>query len=1066
MAEHEGREPTLLISVTKYRVPRGKGLAFLDAFEQRHQPRYVPDGSRAEHPERHQVLAHGDRPRWGLAMAMEDADFVAVGVWSSFAVLEAAPVSAARYGERGWGFRLPPVWQLQSAKGQESTAKHRLTTAELEQARRRGFAIVPGTSGQGWSWDVGAALPCSALRMRRDTESEPRLESHSAVRPWWAIVHLGLSRIARKLPPDQLLRALIRTATLLPEDGHSEDGPPPQVRAVPVLGLDPRAELAVLLKASDLPTLLTAAERLRNWQLPKELVPRPRPSSVRSRTIIGLAVGRSRCSGALEEPPPDHVLPLSQGDRNGWAFIGDNRRQRKPTARGYRLQTSLSVPEGRRGREATQHLRSDLDRLLTDLEIQSPRPVTVTRHIGYRDFVYDMDISEVPHAVLGHLLSFFAGLHPRHPPRSNEVWESTETSLAITIEEYGSPADDTPPTRTVPQRWPEPDLGNSALTVDANCDEEAQEELTTAEHASVALHGPIRHISGEHGAHLGMEAGARRDVNAVMDALHRSELALPALAELLPAVQLLNTSVQSSVAERLRRTHRVHLSPSELAHWIEAVRLRMQEQTDGPDPLVPTRRAHRGPTQPVGPSLPRLALSRYLQATFLAVAPTVYPLVRWTVDIGPGSSALRTDPTSPPRGVVLCCPRRFWWTPLQWPMAAMSVTDAIFQHWTGAQLERQIHQDHRGTAHDRLLDAATGFRRALDSLDHRPGDSIAGAISRAARRISRAVRPHDSSLIDPDVLRTTLEDLVRLAFTTGLTGLSTDPRRLWWAAGPALAHEGRWTGNRLQIRLPKQDSHKAYAPLLQRLWTIGLLEQIVCPGASEVDDWPVTDEIDAPVLPTDVDADFRPVISPMMLWRIVDNASAQCDRATRPEGSPGRRGALARLLGSFRLNGEQRRAIAGLRFQLFYRPITAIEKGHQGEPDTWQALVDLASAAHYLGRHSYRHACAQAAHRGDELPMVIQMIEHLHSKLRPPPPVELADNAEEENPTVHRLIPPPRYGLDGRILLRGGPPEVVRERRELYHSAAVALMAELGQRHIHAPFGAARDEPVGERRER
>ena len=963
MAGLHREEPQYLVSVGEYRVPAGQGLSFLEEVQESYLRRRAECGTR------------GEVPMLGVALALEDADFVVARAWTDFDILEAPPPGRHRTRERGWAFRVPRLQELRRSSPGLRTHPWVACEGSQEQARWRLDAVMPGIWGTG-------------------------LHDAHRQRPWWSVVHLGLAESARRLRPEDLARQLIdaRDSPLpvLDEGSPRLD----EVRLIPLLGLDSRAELAVVIRASTLETVVQTAIACRQCRSPADL---RRPAFSRSRTVVGLRVGAERAGSDTAG-----VVPLTQsrgadpGDPlHGFIDVGGGLAPPGTLPAGYRLLTEFRQSDGPLGPSPHAALLQRLSDVLGPTAGE-PRDMLLRQHVGYRDLMAEVSIAGWSTRDLALTISRFAGLadlHPRLP------WSATESSISIDWRERSTPAE---------ASTPRPESDHAAGASPRQRPPTPLLDRWTAATARQSTHKALRRL-----------------VAATLDDLERSLPELPALLELMgPAKLIVDTAVEAS-----QRSHAppdlAVIETGPLAHWVAGIRRRMLEQIERSDPLVGTRRASRGADQPLGPALPRLALSRLTQELAIEADPKVCPLVRWTVDTVPRSEALSAHASQRPVGWLLRCPSRLWLNPIQYPVAAAAVADAMLRTW---RLEDLVHAMQQT--------GSTGAYRTADTI-HADLEALCrwGKPNTLQQLIRRMTAPlaadlrNDTDTILARVVARTLGDVVAFSFVAGFVGFSGDPELMWWALGPLFAHELRW-GSPATVQNRSADPiFDSLGPTYGRLLLIELVDQIVrAPGQP-------------PPGPEALDHTAQ----------VLGEAAADHGRArhgtTQGVGHPARH--ASRLLrGVF--PSDATLPSMTWRGKLVMAGAGGLRRAIERHPEHWQTALETARSFHHLGaaladhrRRTRPGSAASLLHR------YLLRLRTAHNEVGNQGTYSLGGNVLE----FGRGGAVPTYGLDGRLLL-SGPDREARILRETYHRLSVDLMVELGRRHIESPIGWSHPGPL------
>ena len=732
---------------------------------------------------------------------------------------------------------------------------------------------------------------------------------------------------------------------------------------------------------------------------------------------------RHRClkrSCGLESP----VRP--EGARKGWLYVGQADRPEATLPSSFRVHSSLAIPGGHRTGEELEEVQRVLARCFSlDADAdpgKNGKPVEVSRHLGYRDLVAEINIGghHDRHVAAG--LASFAGLRPDVVAALGSTPLSTESSLSICIGGSGLE------TTGDGGAWGPPGEGGDRQ-------EQSEPHLTTAtpgldqwqgllarwDALTVRLAGPPSHQEPERPVgrdpRQELDATVRRLVAATLDELERSVAELPALWELMPAaLALIELAEQCSKADA-PFTVRPLLS-HQVAKWVAGLRRRLLEQTERPDPLVPTRRASRGADQPLGPGFPRLALSRWLQEAMHLVHPHVCPLVRWTVDQAPSALPLGGAGDDLPHGLLLRCPMRLWWTPFQWPLALGSISAAVMDLLSLSQLAEAVHERMEPDTSGQVSVALDALVRIHDAVVSVPGlepDSIGAAVSSLCGSVADAfAAPNDKvAFVSASEVQAALDSVARYAFTFGLSGISTAGVS-WFSVGPVLAHEAIRGNQAIRHRHDGTQVFRSLGGVYATLLMIDLLEQLTEPACA--------------ALP-----------SPELLLSLLGRATA-----SPAEGTAASTRQVRELVAGLRLDRQREQSLAGPLSALLQSSVAALNADHRVH---WDALMKVIRGLHDYGAALY---ASQAPPQG-ALPAESHALQ-LHvafltkmKRRRTTRDIDPDDRKRVVEAGALPLIPDPVYGLDSRMFLasshRDNDPL-----RQFYHSHAIELMAELGER--------------------
>jgi hypothetical protein len=1028
-SSHEHGQSSVVVSVSEYRVAAGEALHFVEEVRQQH------------HAQRKGKVLGGPL-RCAVALALEDADLVVVRSSWSLGILESAPVTGPRLRERGWGYRLPPLAELFEAKELDHRKLYEGCFAVPEPV-----ATERGPGGDSVKWELDAVLPpMGGEGLGSDSSGSANL---AAGRPWWGIVHLGLTPAARALRSRDLLRSLLMADCFHEERppfrGTETPRPTPEtLRFVPLVGLEPRAELCCLVRAQTLELLSAGALALRDWRWNKAKGPL---MVERSRTVIGLGVGEA----GADEPPRSHALQLRAGRARGWMFVGAIDGHDRSLPKNFRLQTSLAVPGGHCADEVVETMQERLAESFS-LSQQDPlRPdlVTIARHLGYRDLVAQLDLSDRSDLSVAVGLAKLAGLRRGALGHDEDSWVSTESSISFVIGRPSPPEAETAPSPASALE-PGPSTAEDSLeTVDVSPPGASRGDSPTARARALMERWTVACPPGAAGSeglpqapHRELDASSRRLCSATLDELARSIGELPALCELLPAAEAL-----VRVAEQARPTHARAtvrpLPPDQTAKWVAALRRRMLEQTERPDPLVSTRRASRSADQPLGPGFPRLALAQWLREAAQTVFPDVCPLVRWTVDQRPKLSELPGQPGRLPEGVVLRCPMRLWWSPFQWPIALGALAEFILEHCRIGDLaeELQGRPDLGSSRHlQRALRVVGGLHAALALGGHCDEDPIGVTVSRVIRDLSEGLTYKgglDAGL-DRASLQRVFQELAHHAFSFGLSGISAHGLT-WWAVGPVMAHSAVRMDTRVRHRHEDGSVCGSIGAALAQIFQVAILDKVVHPRLPGVGQLGGASDAGG--------------VSPDILVDALRTAQGSIVDSSVVAETPVR----AVVLG-FHLDDERLHMLQTHPPELLRWPAQQVKLALLPE---WRALVGVACAFHELGQALHKHAVGEPdGQAGDAsinphaMALHVGFLREMH---------KLNDGIAARNPRrttigARPLIPEPVYGLDSRMFLVGGSSRRTEMLRQ-YHSSKMRLMAKLGEQTRHGVRPMTADPP-------
>lgn len=990
---------------------------------------------RQQHHAQRKGKVLGGPLRCAVALALEDADLVVVRSSWSLGILESAPVMGPRLRERGWGYRLPPLVELlradESAETEPGAKGPQAKELDPRKLYEGCFAVPePVTTerepeGNSVEWELDAVLPpMGGEGLGSESSGSANL---AAGRPWWGIVHLGLTPAARELRSRDLLRSLLMADCFNEERppfrGTDTPRPTPEtLRFVPLVGLEPRAELCCLVRAQTLELLSAGALALRDWRLDGASGPL---MVERSRTVIGLGVGEA----GPGEPPRSHALQLRAGRARGWMFVGALDGHDRSLPGNFRLQTSLAVPGGHCADEVVQTMQERLAESfsLSQQDPLEPGLVTIARHLGYRDLVAQLDLSGRSDLSVAVGLAKLAGLRRGALGQGEDSWVSTESSISFVIG------------RSTPSAPGPTPAGGAAVDVGVPPPVAGRGDTPTARARALMERWTVACPPGAAGSeglpqapHRELDASSRRLCSATLDELARSIGELPALCELLPAAEAL-----VRVAEQARPTHARAtvrpLPPDQTAKWVAALRRRMLEQTERPDPLVSTRRASRSADQPLGPGFPRLALAQWLREAARTVFPDVCPLVRWTVDQRPKLTELPGQPGRLPQGVVLRCPMRLWWSPFQWPMALGALAEFILEHCRIGDLAKELQgrPDLGASRHlQRALRAVGGLHAALALGGHCDEDPIGVTVSKVVRDLSEGLTNKgglDAGL-DRASLQRVLQDLAHHAFSFGLSGISAHGLT-WWAVGPVMAHSAVRMDTRVRHRHDDGSLCGSIGAALAQILQVAILDRVVHPRPPDVGQ---------PIGGRDAGG-----VSPDILVDALRTAQGSIVDSSVVAETPVR----AVVLG-FHLDDERLHMLQTHEPELLRWPAQRVKSVLLPE---WQALVGVACAFHELGQALHTHAVGESEGQAVDagvnphaMALHVRFLREMH---------KLNDGIAVRNPRrttigARPLIPEPVYGLDSRMFLVGGSSRRTEMLRR-YHSSKMRLMAKLGEQTRH-----------------